>query len=275
MINTLTLMKPLFLATDILLRKINRICTHLDIAYFIAGATAREILIHNVYGRSAGRRTRDIDFAVFVEGWDRFELLKQAFRDSGAQSVKGNHHRMVLDGVELDIIPFGGVTEGNHVIWPPDRTVIMAVDGFAEAFKHAVYIQLECREIIPFCSVPGLALLKLFAWRDRGSANGKDATDLFTIVSEYGVIEKDRIYESTAENEDFEWDPVRMGAFLLGNDIAMMSGVESMRELLKLDDEKLTDAIYRQNRFEHINNIEQIMDDFWRGIRTPCGCSVT
>lgn len=115
MTNIFTLTKPLFSVTDALLRRINRLCAGQGISYFIAGATAREILIHHVYGRTVGRRTRDIDFAVFVEGWDRFDALKRAFTEAGAIAIKGNVHRLTLDGVELDIIPFGGVAEDNKV----------------------------------------------------------------------------------------------------------------------------------------------------------------
>jgi len=43
--NILTLTKPLFSVTEALLRSINKICAEQSIAYFIAGATAREILI--------------------------------------------------------------------------------------------------------------------------------------------------------------------------------------------------------------------------------------
>lgn len=138
-----------------------------SIPFFIAGATAREILLHHIHSRSIGRRTRDIDIAVFVDSWPRFDALKNAFLAEGAEVVQGNAHRMVVKGIELDIIPFGGVAEGNQIAWPPEREIIMAVDGFAEVFSHTVVVRLDNSENIPFCSLPGLALLKLFAWRDR------------------------------------------------------------------------------------------------------------
>lgn len=263
--NILTLTKPLFSVTEALLRSINKICAEQSIAYFIAGATAREILIHNVYGRSIGRRTRDVDFAVFVAGWDRFDALKHAFNDAGAQSINRNPHRMVMNGIELDIIPFGGISEGNQIAWPPDRTIIMSVDGFEEAFSESVLVELYDGELIPFCSLPGLALLKLFAWRDRGAENGKDAADLYKILNEYGLIEEDRIYELPVRGEEMEWDVIRMGAYLLGADIAAISGVESQSELQRLDKEKIIDAIVRQSNSETAENIEQIIDDFWAG----------
>lgn len=266
MTNIFTLVNPIFSATETLLSRINRICTAQGIPFFIAGATAREILLHHVHGRSIGRRTRDIDIAVFVDGWPMFDALKNAFLDEGAQAVRDNAHRLIAEGIELDIIPFGGVAEGNQIAWPPEREIIMAVDGFAEVFSHTVTVQLDNGESLPFCSLPGLALLKLFAWRDRGHGNAKDATDLYKIIREYGAIEDERIYESPVEGESLDWDPVRMGAVLLGNDIVVISEPLSLAELLRIDRERLTDAIVRQSDADDMAVIEQIMNDFWDGM---------
>jgi predicted nucleotidyltransferase len=45
--------------------------------YFVAGATARDIVLVNVYGLRPGRATRDIDFGIAIENWEQFEVLKQ------------------------------------------------------------------------------------------------------------------------------------------------------------------------------------------------------
>lgn len=264
---TLNLAKQLYSPTEELLCKIDAICSAHAISYFIAGATSREILIHHVYGRPIGRRTRDIDFAVFVKEWALFDALKQGFMKAGAVPIKGNAHRLILDGVELDIIPFGGVAEANKVSWPPDRDVVMAVDGFEEAFRHTVLVNVAQDQPVPFCSLPGLALLKLFAWRDRGTANGKDAVDLYKIIVEYGVIEEDRIYDWPVEGDALEWNTLRMGAYLLGNDMAVIANADSLKELLTLDIEKLTDAVVRQSRSESPEEIERVLGDFWSGIQ--------
>ncbi|MBU9854346.1 nucleotidyl transferase AbiEii/AbiGii toxin family protein [Rahnella bonaserana] len=268
MTNILTLKIPLSSVTETLLLQINQICSAQGIPYFIAGATAREILIHHVYGRAVGRRTRDIDFAVFVQEWQLFDNLKQALTAAGAKTIKGNAHRLVLEGNELDIIPFGGVAEANKVAWPPDREVVMAVDGFEEAFGHTVSITMQAGEQIPFCSLPGLALLKLFAWRDRGMANGKDAVDLYKIINEYGQIENERAFENSAECDKRDWDVDRMGALLLGKDIAMISTPDSIVELFKLDADALTDAIVRQTMTDNTDAIEERVLDFWTGLHS-------
>lgn len=162
MINISTLRNPLSSAIEELLGLIKRICAAQNISFFIAGATAREILLHHVHARSAGRRTRDVDIAVVVDGWKRFDELKHAFLVEGALAVRDNVHRIIAAGTELDIIPFGALAEGNQIRWPPDHEVIMSIDGFDEAFGHTVQVRLNSGETLPFCSLPGLALLKLF-----------------------------------------------------------------------------------------------------------------
>jgi len=57
-----------------------------------------------------------------------------------------------------------------------------------------------------------------------------------------------------------------MGAVLLGSDIAVISEHSSLAELMRLDRERLTDAIARQSDVDDMAEIEQIMNDFWHGM---------
>ncbi|NLU16513.1 MAG: hypothetical protein GXW94_12270 [Serratia liquefaciens] len=270
MTNTLELKTALSLETERLLAKISDICEEQSIAFFIAGATAREMLSHHVHGRPIGRKTRDIDIAIFVDNWQQFDELKAAFIGQGATTLTGNAHRLLCQGSELDIIPFGNIAEENTLAWPPDRAIVMAVDGFQEAFQQAVQVHLSNGYVLYFCSLPGLALLKLFAWRDRGNQNGKDATDLFTIISEYSHIEDERIYDIPLDIENFDSDPDRLGAFLLGTDVTSLLPQapvnETFAQLLQLQTPKLVDAVVRQYSRDTPARVEQLLEDFWQGI---------
>lgn len=266
MANICSLTNPLSSVTETLLTQISQVCLEQKIPFFIAGATAREILLHHVHGKSIGRRTRDIDIAIFVDEWRLFDLLKKSMSARGAIEDKKSHHRMYWQHVELDIIPFGGIAQENQIFWPPDREIILSVDGFTEVFAYVIPVKLDNAVVIPFCSLPGLTLLKLFAWRDRGHATAKDAADLYKIITEYGAIEDARLYELPVEGENYGWDPVRMGAGLLGHDIASMSSNESTDALRQLDKEKLIDAIVRAVPSEATDKIVQLVDDLWSGI---------
>lgn len=270
MTNTLVLQIALSSETEKLLTQIVTVCAQQNVAFFVAGATAREVLIHHIHGRRPGRRTSDIDIAIFVDDWSSFTELQVAFIAEGATTTKGNPHHLIWAENHLDIIPFGGVAEENKIAWPPDRAIVMNVDGFREAFEHTVVVRLFNGAELPFCSLPGLAMLKIFAWQARGHGNGKDAIDLFTIISEYGNIEEERIWDAPLEEDDLDADLERMGAFLLGLDIAALLQQSShgitAAQLLSLQSHKIVDAIVSQNTRETPDRIEQLVEDFWRGI---------
>ncbi|WP_395489857.1 hypothetical protein ACG1VR_23090 [Cedecea davisae] len=258
-----SLKQPLSSETESLLVRIANTCAEAEIDFFVAGATAREVVLTHLYERKRGRHTRDIDIAIFIKDWHPFSALKQAILNQGAEEVAGNAHRLIWEKTELDIIPFGGVAEGNAIAWPPDRHFIMSVDGFLEAFNHSISIRLSTGEVIRFCSLPGLLLLKLFAWRDRGGEVSKDAIDIFNILKEYAVIEEARLYDNAEWGELVGWNPDRLGARLAGSDTAQISSPEIQQALLSMDRERLKDAITRHTTGSNTEDIETMIDDFW------------
>lgn len=96
----------------------------------------------------------------------------------------------------------------------------MTVAGFEEALSAAVRVQASGGLPIPVASLVGLALLKLFAWRDRHAQNDKDAGDLYCIMSNYGDARNDeRLYTDELHFlEATDFDFVSAGARLLGHD---------------------------------------------------------
>jgi predicted nucleotidyltransferase len=80
-------------------RKINAVAAEHDTSYFLAGTTAREVILRHVFGRPAGRRTLDIDFGIAVRDWEHFQTLKSALVDQAgfivharASAVDLSHH---------------------------------------------------------------------------------------------------------------------------------------------------------------------------------------
>lgn len=212
--------------------------------YFLVGATARDILLTKVFGQSAGRATRDVDLAVAVHDWLHFERLKQALEDSGQfKRVAGNASRLhyqpegIGPAYPLDLIPYGGVEDGSsQFAWPPDMTVIMSVAGYADARVAAELVQVAPDLSIAVASLPGLAMLKLFAWQERGRENAKDALDLFTLMHSYAAAgNTDRLYGDAFEIlVHCEYDTELAGAVLLGCDVALTASADARKRLLAL-----------------------------------------
>lgn len=68
--------RPVDGATVGMLRLVDTAMNELAIPYFIAGATARDIVLTHIFGIEVARATLDVDLAVAIESWEQFQLLK-------------------------------------------------------------------------------------------------------------------------------------------------------------------------------------------------------
>ena len=186
------------------LRVLDPIARSSQCEYFLAGATARDLILVNVHGLRPGRATRDIDFGIAVESWAQFELLKEKLLATNEFSASRAQQRLIFaesnEGLSMpvDLIPFRGVESAHGTIaWPPDRDIVMNVAGFEEALASSVLIEIEAKLTVHVASVAGLTLLKLAAWVDRGRESNKDAADLYRLLTSYADAgNADRLYET-------------------------------------------------------------------------------
>jgi predicted nucleotidyltransferase len=236
------------------IRKIDEIAHRHETAYFLAGATAREIMLRHVFGRPPGRRTLDVDLGIAVRDWDHFKSLKAVLAEqAGFQPHASMIQRITYPSkptVIVDLIPFGGVETADRTIaWPPEENIVMRVTGFSDGLESAVPVRLDQNLIIPVVSLPVLLVLKLFAWKDR-KHEMRDAPDLYTLLRQYGDAgNEDRLFGEDmdvleAEGYDFEL----AGARLIARDAARMVSSDTqkrLREILESDAlmEELTNQI--------------------------------
>lgn len=129
--------KPVDPLTCRVLRAVDAAAAAAGCEFFVVGATARDLMLVNVFGLPPGRATRDIDFGVAVENWDQFEGLRRNLIATGQfDPAPKNVHRILWRETEtsfrtpVDIIPFGGVAAADKTIaWPPDNDVVTNVAG--------------------------------------------------------------------------------------------------------------------------------------------------
>jgi len=97
----------------------------------------------------------------------------------------------------------------------------MNVAGFEEAFASSIPIQIEENLTARVASIPGLMILKLVAWSDRGRETNKDATDIYRLLTAYADAgNTDRLYENEMDLlEAAGFDVELAGAQLLGRDV--------------------------------------------------------
>ena len=261
------------------IRKIDEAARKHETAYFLAGATAREIMLRHVFGRPPGRRTLDVDLGIAVRDWDHFTRLKTGLIDHARFEP---HARMVQrliypsrPSVIVDLIPFGGIEGADRTIaWPPDEDIVMRVTGFSDGLASAVPVRLDQNLVIPVVSLPVLLVLKLFAWDDRRHEK-KDAPDIYTLVREYGDAgNEDRLYgEEVGLLEAEDYDVELAGARLLARDSARMVSTdtkERARKILLSDAQmkQLTnDIILASSRSDadHVLRCEQLVRNLRKG----------
>src|SRR6185437_11520865 len=97
-----------------ILELIDRLLHDAKIPYMLVGATARDLLLHHVFGHAVTRATYDLDFAVLVDSWDQFAIVKQLFLKIPGFTDKGRTgQRLYYQAAGarfetiVDIIPFG------------------------------------------------------------------------------------------------------------------------------------------------------------------------
>jgi predicted nucleotidyltransferase len=273
--------KPVDPTTIRVLRAIHYVASALNCPFFVAGATARDLMLVNVYGLRPGRATRDIDLGIAVESWDQFQGLKERMiatgefgGDSKAQQRLVYTDRADGFSIPVDLIPFRGVASANQMIaWPPARDVVLNVAGFEEAWASSLSVEVEDGFTVRVASVPGLTLLKLIAWADRGVQTNKDAADLYRLLATYSEAGNfDRLYDQElALLEAVGFDLELAGAELLGRDVCRICPAPTLDQARgwltspKLLDQLVGHMVQTTSRTEASAAVSRIVDSFCRG----------
>jgi predicted nucleotidyltransferase len=246
--------KPVDPLTIAVSREIDRIARDLKLPYFLAGAMARDILLTYVFGIETGLATSDVDFGVTVGSWQQFSSIKNKLMKTGkfTPDEKIEHriyYKIQGDNTEypVDIIPFGDIeSPPRSLAWPPDGSVIMNVIGYEEVLATATPAKIADDLIVPIASLPGLTVLKLFAWQDRHAETTKDARDLAMLFRHYHAAgNQDRIFgEELPVMEAVDYDLDLASPRLLGKDVSRLASAATLQQLQALlNNEKVTDRL--------------------------------
>ncbi len=239
-------------------------------------------MLVNVYGLRPGRATRDIDLGIAVESWDQFQGLKERMIATGefGGDSKAQQRLVYTDKVDgfsipVDLIPFRGVASADQMIaWPPARDVVLNVAGFEEAWASSLPVEVEDGFTVRVASVPGLTLLKLIAWADRGVQTNKDAADLYRLLATYAEAGNfDRLYDQELTLlEAVEFDLELAGAELLGRDVCRICPAPTLEQARgwltspKLLDRLVGHMVQTTSRTEDAAAVGRIVNSFCRGL---------
>jgi len=223
-----------------LLALINQVAVEMGVEYLVAGATARDLVMHYGYGARIQRATEDLDFAIQIESWDSFTEIKDRLIANGFTERRSPQRVVSPAGMPVDIVPFGGIADKNsNIQWPPSGDIEMDVAGFDEAHRSAIQVLIQQDPLIqiPVASPQGLALLKLIAWDDRDhDLRPKDAKDLAYLLESYQSVGEvtDRIYDIDGLMQRYDWDIDQGSAHLLGIDTLAIVGRDAKTKVSKI-----------------------------------------
>jgi predicted nucleotidyltransferase len=188
----------------------------------VVGATARDIALSADGVDTAHRATNDVDLGVAVESAEAFARLTTNM----TPAQPGHAHKYIVEGVEVDVVPFGGLEREDRTIVWPDGTVMNTL-GFSEALSSALKVDIGGGQIISVATLVAQTALKLFAWVDRGGWTDRDAVDLRILILAYSEGKHlDEVYAPAQLDvlARYEYEPRRAGAFLLGRDLRAQLG---------------------------------------------------
>ena len=122
----------------------------------------------------------------------------------------------------------------------------MNVIGYEEVLATAMLVKIADDLIVPIASLPGLAVLKLFAWKDRHAETTKDARDLAMLFRHYHAAgNQDRIYgEEMPVLEAVDYDIDLASPRLLGKDVSQLVSAATSEQIHGLlNNAKITDRL--------------------------------
>jgi predicted nucleotidyltransferase len=206
-----------------------------SVPFLLIGAAARDLVFHAAFNLPVIRKTNDVDLAVELAAWTDFAALVARLLGSGhfAKDTRQVQRFRHQSGIEVDIVPFGGIeTPAGTIVWPPNAQE-MSTDGMVEAAHTALVFRLRSEPPldIQVCSPAGLAILKLFSWMDRRDRGGdRDALDLRYLLEHYMDVREVHPYQ----DDDIWADEVtyeQAGARLLGRHIARIATATTRKKL--------------------------------------------
>lgn len=246
-----------------ILRAVTNTADELQIPTFIVGATARDIILEYVYNAGISRATKDIDFGAAVESWAQYEQLKNALIAAKKFRADGRIEQRLwfgqgIDAMKIDFVPYGGLeSPAGTVVFPPTEFA-MNTNGFAEAYKDALTVQITDDLPIRIVSLPGLAVLKFIAYDDRPFERQTDLQDIRFLMKNYlEAGNEERLYADSDLLSDENFDLRFVGARLLGRDMVKLLTEKSGEIVLKHLSENEQENIGLHKTAEVINSQEK------------------
>lgn len=242
------------------LKRMKEACEAHNTSFFVVGAVARNIILEHILGNQKGLATRDIDFAIAIDSWDKYErLTDHLVSEYGFSKTRVGHRLISPEKIITDIIPYGAIEAHRTISFPPDFRTVLNTVGFEEVKSATIEIILDHELAIKIASSESIIVLKFIAWSDRepSSASLKHVQDIYLILNAYFLGKVDEIFQNFPDLLDAqEFDEIVCSAKAVGRIIKQMSG--NSPELIQTLDEIFSAILEDEENSLFINQLVTI-----------------
>ena len=104
-----------------------------------------------------------------ISDWDIYtEITEKMTKEYGFKKIHYKQ-KFKFESTNVDIIPFGGISQDGYYVWPPDGSPRLPVKGFQEAFNIGITLIFDTLKFKVLCLF-GIFITKLITWNDRKEA---------------------------------------------------------------------------------------------------------
>ncbi len=166
------------------------------IDFYVIGAVANDIIFS--VGGIPIRGTKDVDFAVYINDHDQYQLIRN-YLIKNYQFSESNENAFSLisrDGHILDILPFGNIEVEDGVAIEGQGLMNIKVNGLKEIYESGLEeVETEQGNSFKTASLASIILLKLIAFDDRPENRGNDPGDVAYMINNYFNLNDSKIFE--------------------------------------------------------------------------------
>jgi len=240
---------------------IDEVLTEQNTPYYLIGANAIALEFLRK-GEKPPRGTKDIDFAIMISSFKKFEEISTVLISKGFRTAKAPWTFFYeKENVAIDILPFGEIEE-NDTIDFNKRYSDLHVLGFKEVLEKPQSIQIDDK-IAQIPPLPGMVLLKLIAWSDRPEDRENDLSDILKIIQTYYDLEFDEIVDQHYDLLDVEdLDELRVAAEVLGRNakVYLSKSVNLEKRIQKILNNELEKAVDSKIALDWARKLDKDLD---------------
>lgn len=246
-----------------------------NIKYYLIGANARDVQLYKV-GLKPARNTADIDFAVMVPDFEKYDVLLDELCGRGFKKTNESYRlKYNKSDTILDLLPYGEI-EQDYTVNFHDRDISLSVLGFKEVGEKAEEIIIKEAGIsLPTSSVVGLIILKLVSWNDKKDRI-KDLEDISLLLDSGWEFYEAEAYENHLDLFDDDFGMTTVAARIIGRKMnpILASNEKLHQTIMHLLEEAIlekpkantTEVILALNMKKSLQEVQKIFSQIKQGI---------